>query len=96
MILTVIDIKLAIVQKAGRNLKGHLRDFGSGEDAEDIVGGTGGVFTGVREGFEPFRAGSLSRIDSSTSPDINFFILLDSFGSEAGVVIRPPQWVDSA
>jgi hypothetical protein len=74
------------------NLKGHLLGFGSGEDADDIVGGTGGVFTGVRAGFDPFRVGSLLRIDSSTSPDINFFILLDSFGSEAGVVIRPPQY----
>jgi hypothetical protein len=94
--LTVIDIRLAIVQKAGRNLKGHLLGFGSGEAAEAIVGGTGGVFTGLRGGFEPLRAGSLARIDSSTSPEINFFILLDSFGSEVGVVIRPPQWIGSA
>jgi hypothetical protein len=73
-----------MVQKAGINLKGHLLGFGS---VEAIVGGTGGVFTGVRDGLEPLRVGSLERIESSTSPDINFFILLDSFGSEAGVVI---------
>jgi len=85
-----------MVQKAGRNLKGHLAGFGSGEEAEEIVGGTGGVDTSVRDGFEPFRVGSLERIESSTSPDISFFILLDSFESEAGVVIRPPQWIGSA
>jgi len=78
------------------NLKGHLLGFGSDEEAEAIVGGTGGVFTGVRAEFGPFRLGSLLRMDSSPSPDISFFILLDSFGSEAGVVIRPPQCDGSA
>ncbi|HEX5940920.1 MAG TPA: hypothetical protein VFY66_01525 [Anaerolineales bacterium] len=72
-------------------MKGHLLGFGSGADVEYVVGGTGGLFIGVRGEFEPLRIGSLVRIGSSTSPDINFFILLDSFGSEAGVVIRPPQ-----
>jgi hypothetical protein len=96
MIFTVIDIRLAIVQKAGINLKGHLLGFVSDAEVEDIEAGTGGVLTGLRGGFEPLRVGSRERIGSSTSPDISFFILLDSFGSEAGVVIRPPQCDGSA
>jgi hypothetical protein len=73
-----MDIKLAIVQKAGRNLKRGSRVFGGGEAT---VGGTGGGDTsvlGVRV-LEPFPAGSLEWIVSSVSPEINFFILLDSF-----------------
>jgi hypothetical protein len=90
MIFTVIDIRLAIVQKAGINLKDHLLGFASDTEVEDIEAGTGGVFTSLRGEFESLRLGSRERIASSTSPDISFFILLDSFGSEVGVVIRPP------
>jgi hypothetical protein len=86
---TVNERMLAMVQNAGRNLK--RQRLGSGAAAEEIVGGAGGVDTGVRERSAPFRGGSLAWIDSSVFPVINFFILLDSFGSEAGVVIRPPQ-----
>ena len=88
MMFTVKERMLAIVQKAGRNLK--RQRLGSGAVVEEIVGGVGGVFTG-RELFAPFRGGSLEWIESSMFPDINFFILLDSFWSEAGVAIGPPQ-----
>ena len=75
-----------MVQKAGRNLKRGSLAWGAGEAA---VGGTGGGDVGVLEdeGFEPFPAGSLERTESFVSPAINFFILLDSFWLESGVVI---------
>ena len=88
--LTVRERILAIVQNAGMNLNGHLRGFGSVEDAA-TSGGTGGVDASVRGWLKPFRSGSLDWIELSMSPEIIFFILLDSFESEAGVVIRPPQ-----
>jgi hypothetical protein len=106
-ILTVNDITLATVQKAGRNLK---RNGWAGpalvfipEDCSALALGagsetgaeTGGVAAGV-EGLraaavEPFPRGSLERIESSTFAEVNLFILLCSFWSEAGVVIQPPQ-----
>jgi hypothetical protein len=85
---TVKERILAMVQKAGRNLKGQRLRSGTGVD--ETVGGGGGVVTG-RELFAPFRAGSLAWIESSMFPEINFFILLDSFWSEAGVAIGPPH-----
>jgi hypothetical protein len=90
MRFTVRERMLAIVQNAGRNLKRGPLVLGA---AALAVGGRGGGDTIVRgvEGFEPFPAGSLEWIESSMSPEINFFILLDSFGLESGVVIRPPQ-----
>jgi hypothetical protein len=91
MILTVREITLAMVQKAGMNLKGHRLGLGSGADVEGAVGGTGVVDMGTLAEFEPFRDGSLEWIDSSIFPEVNFFILLGSFWSGAGVAMRPPQ-----
>jgi hypothetical protein len=79
MTFTVSDIKLAIVQNAGINLKGQRLGFGSGEEVVYITGGTGGVDTGFRGTLEPLWGGSLERTDSSRSPEINLFILLGSF-----------------
>jgi hypothetical protein len=37
----------------------------------------------------------LARIESSTFPEVSFFILLCSFWSEAGIDIQAPQcWCD--
>jgi hypothetical protein len=85
---TVKERILAIVQKAGRNLKGHRLRSGAG--VEETVGGGGGVVTG-RGLFAPFRGGSLEWIESSMFPEINFFILLDSSWLEAGVAIESPH-----
>jgi len=77
MTLTVRDITLAIVQKAGRNLKRQALGLGSEE------GGTasGGVdaYAGVLCIVEPFPGGNLERMESSAFAEVNFFILLDSF-----------------
>jgi hypothetical protein len=85
-----MDIKLAMVQNAGRNLKRGSLLLGAAEDALGGMGGGDTIVLGI-EGLEPFPAGSLEWIDSSLSPEINFFILLFSFWLESGVVIRPPQ-----
>jgi hypothetical protein len=74
------------------NLKGHLLGLGSAEGVGETVEVTGVVDIGTSGGFEPFRDGNLERIESSIFPEVNFFILLGSFWSGAGVVIRPPQW----
>jgi hypothetical protein len=85
---TVKERMLAIVQKAGRNLKGQRLRSGAG--AEETAGGEGGGVTGG-EPFPTFRGGSLAWIESFIFPEINFFILLDSSWSEAGVAIGPPH-----
>jgi len=97
---------LAIVQKAGRNLKrgvlaGAALDFipdertplALGAALEEAGAGTAGVDSGAGGSWivELFLRGSLARIGSSAFPEISFFILLDSFWSEAGVVIQAPQ-----
>jgi hypothetical protein len=80
-----------MVQKAGINLNGHFLLLGTAEGVGKAVEATGVVDMGALEGFEPFRDGNLERIESSIFPEINFLILLGSFWSGAGVVIRPPQ-----
>jgi hypothetical protein len=89
MRFTVRERMLAIVQKAGMNLKRGSLLCGAGDEAV----GMGGGETSVRgvDGFEPFPVGSLERMESSMSPEINFFILLLSFWLESGVVIQPPR-----
>jgi hypothetical protein len=95
---------LAMVQKAGRNLKrdilaGAALDFISDEREALALGaaleeaGTAGVDSGAGGSWivELLLRGSLARIGSSALPEISFFILLDSFWSEAGVVIQAPQ-----
>ena len=71
--------------------------LGAGLESEETEAGICGV--GADEGgfciVALFPRGSLARIESSAFPEINFFILLCSFWSEAGVDIQAPQcWCD--
>src|SRR5512133_554807 len=109
-ILTVKDMTLATVQKAGRNLKRHAlagaaSDFtlderaglalGAGSEAAGTDAGGVGLGAGGFEVTGPVARGSLAWMELSAFSEVSLFILLCSFWLEAGVAIQAPQcWCD--
>src|SRR6266498_5741829 len=88
--LTVSETTLAIVQKAGRNLKRGPGAAGLGSISCGTGATTGSAGAASTIGLVPFARGKRAKGDSSVLASMIFFILLGSFVLEAGVVIRPP------